>query len=68
MVWVGRDLKDQLIPTPCHGQGHLPPDQVAPSPIQPGLECFQGWGIHSFFGQPAPVPQHPLSKELLPYI
>ncbi|KAJ7407078.1 hypothetical protein BTVI_63908 [Pitangus sulphuratus] len=24
MVWVERDLKDHLVPTPCHGQGHLP--------------------------------------------
>lgn len=32
MVWVGRRLKDCLVPTYCHlGQGHLgkPPDQVA---------------------------------------
>uniref|UniRef100_A0A672URK1 Neuron navigator 2 n=1 Tax=Strigops habroptila TaxID=2489341 RepID=A0A672URK1_STRHB len=26
-----------------HGQGHLPLDQVAPSPVQPGLEHCQGW-------------------------
>jgi len=31
MVWVGRDLKDQLVPTHLHGQGHLLPDQVAQS-------------------------------------
>lgn len=24
MVWLGRDLKEHLIPTPCLGQGHLP--------------------------------------------
>ena len=36
MVWVRRDLKDHLVPTPCHGQGHLPLDQLAQSPIQPG--------------------------------
>ena len=55
MVWVGRDLKDHLVPTPCHGQGHLPPDQVAQSPSKPGLEHFQGGDIHSFSGQPGPV-------------
>ncbi|KAK4821027.1 hypothetical protein QYF61_012113 [Mycteria americana] len=54
MVWVGRDLTDHPVPTPCHGQGHLPPDQVAQSPIQPGLEHCQGWGIRSFSGQPVP--------------
>ena len=35
MVWVGRGLKGHLVL--CHGQGHLPLDQVAPIPIQPGL-------------------------------
>lgn len=24
MVSVGGDLKDHLVPTSCHGQGHLP--------------------------------------------
>jgi len=42
MVWVGRDLKDRLVPAPRHGQGHLPLDQAAQSPIQPGLERFRG--------------------------
>ena len=42
LVWVGRDLIDHPVPAPCHGQGHLPPDQAAPSPIQPGLEHCQG--------------------------
>ena len=40
---------------PCYGQGHQPPDQAAQSHIQPGLECLQGWGIHSLLGQPVPV-------------
>jgi len=38
MVWVGSDLEDCLVPAPCPGQGHLPPDQGAQSPVQPGLE------------------------------
>jgi len=59
MVWVGRHLKAHLVPTPCHEQGHLPPDQVAQSSIQPGLEHCQGGGSHSFSGQPGPV-FHPL--------
>lgn len=37
MVWVGEDLTD---PTPCHRQGHFPPDQSAHDPSQPGLEHF----------------------------
>jgi len=32
-----------VVPTPCHGQGHLPLDQVVQSSIQPGLEHCQGW-------------------------
>lgn len=27
----------------------------APGPIQPGLEHFQGWGSHSFYGQCVPA-------------
>jgi len=42
MVWVGRNFKDHLVPSPCHEQGHLPLDQVAQSSIQPGLEHCQG--------------------------
>lgn len=30
MVWVIRDLKTHLVP--CQGQGHLPVDQIPPSP------------------------------------
>ena len=33
-------------------QGRQPPDQAAQSHIQPGLECLQGWDIHSLIGQP----------------
>jgi len=58
MVWVGRDFKDHLIPTP-------PLDQAAQSRIQPGLEHCQGGGSHSFSGQPLPVPHQHQSKEFL---
>ena len=48
---------------PCYRQGHLPLDQVAHSPIQPGLECFQGGGIHNLTGQPVHLMYDiPLSK------
>ena len=47
---------------PCHKQGYQPPDpvldQVAQGPIQPGLEHFQWWSIHSLSGQPVPAPHH----------
>ncbi|XP_051480982.1 ubiquitin-conjugating enzyme E2 H [Apus apus] len=35
LAWKG---PDHLVPTPLHGQGHLPPFQAAPSPIQPALQ------------------------------
>ena len=38
IVWVGRDLKDHLAQPPCKEQGHLPLDQVAQSPVHPGLK------------------------------
>ena len=34
---LGGTLKIIQFQTPCHGQGHLPLDQVAQSPVQPGL-------------------------------
>jgi len=67
MVWVGRDIIDNLVPILCHEQGHLPLDQAAQSPFQPGLEHSQGGGIHNFSEQPVPVSHHLQSKEFLPY-
>jgi len=52
MAWVEKDHNAHLVPTPCYVQGRQPPDQAAQSHIQPGLECLQGWGIHSLLGQP----------------
>jgi len=53
--------------TPCREQGHLQLDQVAQSPIQPGPECFQGWGLHYLSLQSVPVFHHH-GKKILPYI
>ena len=39
---------------PCYVQGRQPPARAAQSPIQPGLECLQEWGIHNLLGQPVP--------------
>lgn len=47
MVLLGKDFKDHVVVVPCLEQGHLPPDQVVPSPHEPGLEQFQEWGIQS---------------------
>ena len=47
MVWVGRNLKDHLVPTPCHRQVcqplHQAIDEAAQDPIQPGLEHLHVW-------------------------
>ncbi|KAK4817094.1 hypothetical protein QYF61_027925 [Mycteria americana] len=54
--WFGLEgtFKGHLVQPPCKKQGHLQLDQVAQSPFQPGLECFQGWGIYHLSGQPVP--------------
>ncbi|KAK4826723.1 LOW QUALITY PROTEIN: hypothetical protein QYF61_010976 [Mycteria americana] len=38
---------------------------VAQSPIQPDLECFQGWSIYHLSGQPVPPEQPQLSQPVL---
>lgn len=65
MGCVQRGLKVSTYFQPsCHGQGDLPVVQITPSngAIQPGREPF--W-IHNFPGQPAPVPDHPHTAEML---
>jgi len=52
MAWVEKDHNAHPVPTPCYVQGRQPADQAAQSHILPGLECLQGWGIHSLLGQP----------------
>ena len=52
MTWVAKEHNAHPVPTPCYVQGRQPADQAAQSHIQPGLECLQGWGIHSLLGQP----------------
>jgi len=39
------DLINHLVPPPLHGQGRLPLDQVAQSPIQVGLEITTNYRI-----------------------
>ena len=52
MAWVAKDHNAHPVPTPCYVQGRQPAAQAAQSHIQPGLDCLQGWGIHSLLGQP----------------
>ena len=61
MAAVQRDLKDYLCSTPRHGQSYHPVYQTAQGPVQSGLECLQGWGICSVYGQFVPEPYCPLS-------
>ncbi|KAK4815383.1 hypothetical protein QYF61_001371 [Mycteria americana] len=49
----------QGLMAPGGAEGHLQLDQAAQSPVQPDLECFQGWGIYHLSGQPVPVFHHP---------
>ena len=55
-------FKGRLVQPPCHEQGHLPLDQVAQSPVQPALECCQGWGIYNVSGQLDPADGHNASS------
>jgi len=68
--WAGLEVtfKGHLAQHPCSEQGHLQLDQVAQSPIQPDLECFQAQGIDHLSGQPVPVFHHPHCKKFLPSI
>jgi len=60
MVQVGRDQNIiQLVAIPVQWESYYPPDQAAQDPIQPVHEHLQGWGIHSFSGEPVPVLHHP---------
>ena len=63
-VYVG----GHLVQPPCNQQGHLQLAQVAQSPVQPDLECFQGWGIYHLSGQSIPVFHHPRCENVLPHI
>ena len=65
MAWVGRDLKNHLVPTPLPW-AELPGTKSGPT--QPGLEYLQEWGIHNLSGQPVTAPHNPFSEALLPDI
>jgi len=69
MVWVGRDLKDHLVPSPLPWTGtpFTRPGCSKPCPTWPWTLPGRG-GIHSFSGQPVPVFHHPHRKEILPNI
>jgi len=55
-------FRGQLAQPSYSEQGHFQPDQVAQSSIQPGVECFQGGGLHYLSGRPVPVLHHPSYK------
>ena len=59
-------LTGQLGQHPHNEQGHLQPDQVAQSLVQPGLGCAMR--DHSLSGQPASVLHCPHCHKLLPDI
>ena len=67
MALVEKNHSAHLVPTPCYVLGRQPADQAAQSHIQPGLECLQGWGIHSLLGQSVPYPSLPLLYNTLSF-
>lgn len=54
-IVLERTFRGHIVQAPCNEQGHLRPDQIVQSPVQPDLGCFQRWGICHFTGQPVPV-------------
>jgi len=52
---VAGTFRGHVVQPPCSEQGLLQPDQAAESPVQPGLEWFQGWGISHTSGQLVPI-------------
>jgi len=65
MAWVAKDRNAHSVPTPCYVQGPQPAAQAAQSHIQPGLECLQGWGIHSLLGQPVYIHVNEITVRIL---
>lgn len=57
-----RDLSRPRSQTACHEEGHLQLDYIAQTPIQPGLECCQRWGIYCISGKPVSGFNHPHKK------
>jgi len=51
-------FRHHLTQSPYNKQGHLQLHQVAQSPVQPGLESLQGWGIDHLSGEPGPGFHH----------
>jgi len=61
-------FRGHLAQHPCSEQGHLHLYQVSQSPVQPGLECFQGRDLHYLSRQLISVFHHPHCTNFLPYI
>ena len=61
-------FKGHLVQASYNKKEYLPLDQVAQSPIQPDLECFQGWGIYHLSGQLVSVFHYLYGKKFLPSI
>jgi len=67
MAWAEKAHNAHPVPTPCYMQGRQPAAQAAQSHTQPGLECLQGWGIHSLLGQPVPTKENQNVSEIKSY-
>lgn len=55
MVWVGRDLRNDLVPPRAAGRGTLPQARLLRAPHSP--ELLKGQGTHSFCSSASPPSQ-----------
>lgn len=52
--WKGT-FKGRLVQPTCSKQGHVQTDRFVQRPVQPSLECFEGWGIYKPSEQSVPT-------------
>lgn len=62
MVWDGKDIRKHLVPAAVRGAVTLSTKPGSQSSVKLSLVPLQRWIIHTFYGQPLPVPYHPLSN------
>lgn len=64
IIQVGQDLR--RFPFQLKAGSAVRLDEVAQGFIQSNSETRQGWRLHSFSGQPDPLPGHPLCEKAFP--
>jgi len=64
---LGPTSRGHLAHPLCSEQGYFQLDQIVQIPVQPGLEYFQGRGLHYLSRQPVSVFHHSDRKKFLPH-